>query len=134
MADCSDGPHCNPSDDQIKFYELSEDTIANVLNFKPSSLTIPLVNDMNLDLGESLGQEVPYDDEVPDFDISNAQKKAISSRLEKFGAVKAVDQPDWSQGEWEYFQYLLNSMQIDPNTCIEDVDSDSNGTARFFKS
>ncbi|KAI3675004.1 hypothetical protein L1987_84584 [Smallanthus sonchifolius] len=133
MTDCPIGPHCNPSEDQIKFYEFSEDTIENVLKFKPSALSIPRVNDSNLDLGESLGQDMPTDDDIPDFDITNAQKKAIASRLEKFGAVKAVDQEDWSQGEWEYFHYMRNSIQIDPNTCIEDVDSDSNGTARFFK-
>ncbi|KAI3685909.1 hypothetical protein L1987_79578 [Smallanthus sonchifolius] len=106
MTDCTTGPHCNPSEDQTKFYEFSKDTIEN---------------DMTTDV------------DIPDFDITNAQKKAIASRLEKFGAVKAVDQEDWSQGEWEYFHHLRNSMQIDPNTSVEDVDSDSNGTARFFK-
>ncbi|KAI3786258.1 hypothetical protein L1987_39815 [Smallanthus sonchifolius] len=133
MADCPDEPQCYSNEDQVKFYEFTEDTITNVLNFKPSSLSIPRVNDMNLDLGESLGQEIPSDDEVPNFDISNAQKKAISSSLEKYGAVKAGDQADWSQGEWEYFKYMLKSMQIYQSTCIEDVDSDTNGTARFLK-
>ncbi|KAI3711502.1 hypothetical protein L1987_70039 [Smallanthus sonchifolius] len=133
MTDCTSGPHCNLSENQTKFYEFTEDTIENVLKFKPSNLSIPRVNDSNLNLGESLGQDVPSDEDMPDFDITNAQKKAISSRLEKYGAVKAEDQVDWSQGEWEYFHYLRNSMQIDPNTCVEDVDSDNNGTARFFK-
>ncbi|KAI3814428.1 hypothetical protein L1987_14068 [Smallanthus sonchifolius] len=133
MTDCTTGPHCNPSEDQTKIYEFSEDTIENVLKFKPSALSIPRVNDSNLDLGESLGQDMTTDVDIPDFDITNAQKKVIASRLEKFGVVKAVDQEDWSQGEWEYFHHLRNSMQIDPNTSVEDVDSDSNGTARFFK-
>ncbi|KAI3773230.1 hypothetical protein L1987_47754 [Smallanthus sonchifolius] len=133
MIDCPGGPHYNLSENHTKFYEFTEDTIENVLRFKPSNLSIPRVNDSNLDLGESLGQDVPSDEDMPDFDITNAQKKAISSKLEKYGAVKAEDQVDWSQGEWEYFHYLKNSMQIDPNTCVEDVDSDNNGTARFFK-
>ncbi|KAI3805717.1 hypothetical protein L1987_21600 [Smallanthus sonchifolius] len=72
MAVTSDGPDCNPSDDQDTFYEFSEDTIANVLNFNPSSLVVPRVNDMDLDLGETEVHDVPSDDEVPDFDITNA--------------------------------------------------------------
>ncbi|KAI3727424.1 hypothetical protein L1987_67238 [Smallanthus sonchifolius] len=74
MADYPDGHQCHPMEDQVKFYEFSEETIANVLNFKPSSLSIPRVNDMDLDLGESQVQNIPMDDEVPDFDIPNEKK------------------------------------------------------------
>ncbi|KAI3730210.1 hypothetical protein L1987_61379 [Smallanthus sonchifolius] len=84
--------------DPNKFYEFSVDSIAKVLKFNPSSLSIPRVNDMDLDLGEFSVHETPSDDEIPDFDITNAQKKAISSSLEKFGAVKVVDQANWVQG------------------------------------
>ncbi|KAI3823037.1 hypothetical protein L1987_04462 [Smallanthus sonchifolius] len=134
MAAVPCSPNSGSSDDQEKFYEFSEETIANVLNCDPSSLTIPRVNDMDLDLGENLVQDDVSEDEIPDFDITNAQKKAISNSLEKVGAVKAGDQANWSQVEWEYFHYLLKVKKIDPSTSIEDVDSDSNGTALFFKS
>ncbi|KAI3677377.1 hypothetical protein L1987_87003 [Smallanthus sonchifolius] len=53
--------------------------------------------------------------------------------LEKYGAIKADDQVNWEQGEWEFFHYQVKLLNIDPSTCIEDVDSDSNETAQFLK-
>ncbi|KAL8255436.1 hypothetical protein R6Q59_033657 [Mikania micrantha] len=58
---------------------------------------------------------VGYDpeEEIPDFDISNRDKRAIYNRLKEFKSVRAVDQAKWVQGEWEYFHYLLKVMKID---------------------
>ncbi|KAI3775639.1 hypothetical protein L1987_50220 [Smallanthus sonchifolius] len=115
-------------DDSMEFFELNRGTIKNVLKVNPKSLDFPGRNEANvtLDINSS-------DDEVPDFDITNAQKLAIMKRLEKFGSVKASAQANWDQGEWDYFRYQLKSLNIDPSTAVEDVDSDSNGTAVFFK-
>ncbi|KAI3823032.1 hypothetical protein L1987_10635 [Smallanthus sonchifolius] len=68
------------------------------------------------------------------IDCDMHESAAISKSLEKFGSVKASDQANWSPGEWDYFHHLVESLDLDPNTCVEDVDSDSNGSALFLKS
>ncbi|KAI3759845.1 hypothetical protein L1987_50227 [Smallanthus sonchifolius] len=117
-----------------KFYEFSSESIANVLHFNPSKLNVPRLHDLSPDPDDPVNMDVACDDEIPDFNITNAQKQAISNSLVKYGAVKADDQVNWEHGEWEFFHYQVKLLNIDPETCIEDVDSDSNETAQFFKS
>ncbi|KAI3677392.1 hypothetical protein L1987_87019 [Smallanthus sonchifolius] len=93
----------------------------------------PRIHDLASDQHVSASTDGVGDDEIPDFNITNAQKKAISCSLEKYGAIKADDQVNWEQGEWEFFHYQVKLLNIDPSTCIEDVDSDSNETAQFLK-
>ncbi|KAI3743662.1 hypothetical protein L1987_61373 [Smallanthus sonchifolius] len=117
-----------------KFYELSSDSIAKVLNFNPSKLTVPRIHDLPQDQDDPDFIDEMCEEEIPDFNITNAQKQAICNSLTRFGAVKADDQANWEQGEWEFFHYQMKILNIDPETSIEDVDSDSNETAQFFKS
>ncbi|KAI3811865.1 hypothetical protein L1987_16561 [Smallanthus sonchifolius] len=137
MSDADKGVAATPDGGDLrgvdKFYELSSDSIATVLNFNPSKLTVPRIHDLppvqdDPDTMEEMGEE-----DVPDFNITNAQKKAICNSLIKYGAVKADVQANWEHGEWEFFHYQVKQLNIDPDTCVEDVDSDSNETAQFFK-
>ncbi|KAI3677370.1 hypothetical protein L1987_86996 [Smallanthus sonchifolius] len=75
-----------------KFYEFSSESIANVLHFNPSKLTVPRLHDQSPDPDDPVIMDVACDDEIPDFNITNAQKQAISNSLVKYGAVKADDQ------------------------------------------
>ncbi|KAI3777947.1 hypothetical protein L1987_47750 [Smallanthus sonchifolius] len=118
----------------IKFYEFSPENIADVLHFNPSKLTVPRIHDLSQPPDEPILMDEISDEEIPDFNITNAQKIAICESLEKYGAVKADVQANWEHGEWEFFHYQVKLLNIDPETCIEDVDSDSNETAQFFKS
>ncbi|KAI3716402.1 hypothetical protein L1987_67252 [Smallanthus sonchifolius] len=111
------------------FFELNEESIKNILKVNPNSLNVPHVHDMTTSI-----EDHSSDDDFYDFDITNGQKAAISKSLEKFGSVKASNQANWSPGEWDYFHHLVESLDIDPNTCVEDVNSDSNGSALFLKS
>ncbi|KAI3805713.1 hypothetical protein L1987_21596 [Smallanthus sonchifolius] len=72
--------------------------------------------------------------EEKDYGISNAQKLAITSRLNgPAQAVRAVDMDMWEQGEHEFFEDQVKVLGLDYDYCIEDVDSDNeNGTAQFF--
>ncbi|KAI3810762.1 hypothetical protein L1987_20384 [Smallanthus sonchifolius] len=132
MSDLDKGNNADFNDcvmNDAGFFELNVESIKNVLKGNPASLTVPRVHDLSHSEEDS-----PSDEDIFDFDITNAQKLAISRSLEKFGSVKASDQANWSPGEWEYFYHLVESLEIDPNTCVEDVDSDSNGSAVFLKS
>ncbi|KAI3684050.1 hypothetical protein L1987_84573 [Smallanthus sonchifolius] len=102
--------------------------------FNPSKLTVPRIHDLSPVLDDPDTMEEMGEEDVPDFNITNAQKQAICNSLMKYGAVKADDQANWELGEWEFFQFQVKQLNIDPDTCVEDVDSDSNETAQFFKS
>ncbi|KAI3675003.1 hypothetical protein L1987_84583 [Smallanthus sonchifolius] len=117
-----------------KFYELTYESIAKVLHFNTSKLTVPRIHDLSTDSDEPVSMDEMCDEEVPDFNFTNAQKQAICNSLMKYGAVKAEDQANSDHGEWEFFHYQVKLLNIDPDICIEDVDSDSNETAQFLKS
>ncbi|KAI3805712.1 hypothetical protein L1987_28330 [Smallanthus sonchifolius] len=138
MLDANKSAGADPDEEALgvgeKFYELSSDSIAKVLNFNPSKLTVPRIHDLPHVQDDPDFMDEMCEEEIPDFNITNAQKQGICNSLTRFGAVKADDQANWEQGEWEFFHYQMKILNIDPETSIEDVDSDSNETAQFFKS
>ncbi|KAI3675005.1 hypothetical protein L1987_84585 [Smallanthus sonchifolius] len=79
-----------------KLYEFSPETIANVLQFNPSKLTVPRIHDLSPDPDEPVIMDVVYDEEVPDFNITNAQKQAICNSLEKYCNTPTRDRADVS--------------------------------------
>ncbi|KAI3830315.1 hypothetical protein L1987_04453 [Smallanthus sonchifolius] len=132
MCDFEKGKNVESIDCDIHesgFFELNAESIKNILKVNPNSLNVSRVHDMTTSI-----EDHSSDDDFYDFDITNGQKATISKSLEKFGSVKASDQANWSPGEWDYFHHLVESLDIDPNTCVEDVNSDSNGSALFLKS
>ncbi|KAI3783235.1 hypothetical protein L1987_42311 [Smallanthus sonchifolius] len=61
---------------------------------------------------------------VDGMDVETVRSKSSVS-------VDIVDQ--WCPGQWDYFNDLCTLMGLDPDYCIEDVDSDSeNGTSLFL--
>ncbi|MFS8013811.1 hypothetical protein Hanom_Chr15g01337461 [Helianthus anomalus] len=47
-------------------------------------------------------------------------------------AVKAVDQEKWTQGEHDYFWDKCMELGLDPDYCVEDVEEDESGSAKFI--
>ncbi|KAI3773229.1 hypothetical protein L1987_47753 [Smallanthus sonchifolius] len=67
------------------------------------------------------------------YGISESQKKAIADRISVSTSIRIEETDDWCPGEWDYFNDLCISLGLDPDYCIEDVESDTeNGTAQFF--
>ncbi|KAI3677385.1 hypothetical protein L1987_87012 [Smallanthus sonchifolius] len=67
------------------------------------------------------------------YGISESQRNAITNRLSVSSSICSEETVNWSPGEWDYFNDLCISMGLDPDYCIEDVESDTeNGTAQFF--
>ncbi|KAI3740998.1 hypothetical protein L1987_58662 [Smallanthus sonchifolius] len=67
------------------------------------------------------------------YGISEAQRKAIVDRLSVSSSICGEETVNWCPGEWDYFNDLCISLGLDPDYCIEDVESDTeNGTAKFF--
>ncbi|KAI3685910.1 hypothetical protein L1987_79579 [Smallanthus sonchifolius] len=67
------------------------------------------------------------------YGISESQRKAIADRLSVSSSICGEETVNWSPGEWDYFNDLCISLGLDPDYCIEDVDSDTeNGTAQFM--
>ncbi|KAI3773236.1 hypothetical protein L1987_47760 [Smallanthus sonchifolius] len=67
------------------------------------------------------------------YGIPDKQKKDIANRLKDSGSIKADIVDQWCPGQWDYFNDLCTLMGLDPDYCIEDVDSDTeNGTSQFL--
>ncbi|KAI3730207.1 hypothetical protein L1987_61376 [Smallanthus sonchifolius] len=67
------------------------------------------------------------------YGISEAQRKAIADRLSESSSICSEETVNWCPGEWDYFNDLCISLGLDPDYCIEDVESDTeNGTAQFL--
>ncbi|KAI3688427.1 hypothetical protein L1987_82140 [Smallanthus sonchifolius] len=67
------------------------------------------------------------------YGISDEQKKDIADRLKNSGCIKVDIVDQWCPGQWDYFNDLCTLMGLDPDYCIEDVDSDTeNGTSQFL--
>ncbi|KAI3809582.1 hypothetical protein L1987_19177 [Smallanthus sonchifolius] len=67
------------------------------------------------------------------YGITEAQRKAIADRLSDSSSICGEETVNWCPGEWDYFNDLCISLGLDPDYCIEDVESDTeNGTAKFF--
>ncbi|KAI3814413.1 hypothetical protein L1987_19168 [Smallanthus sonchifolius] len=67
------------------------------------------------------------------YGISDDQKKNIATRLNNEGSISVDIVDQWCPGQWDYFNDLCTLMGLDPDYCIEDVESDDeNGTAQFF--
>ncbi|KAI3797113.1 hypothetical protein L1987_39805 [Smallanthus sonchifolius] len=67
------------------------------------------------------------------YGISDSQRKAIAERLSVSNSICSEETVNWCLGEWDYFNDLCISLGLDPDYCIEDVESDTeNGTAQFF--
>ncbi|MFS8013805.1 hypothetical protein Hanom_Chr15g01337401 [Helianthus anomalus] len=68
-----------------------------------------------------------------DYGITDAQKKRILDALVgEAKAVRADDQEDWHEGEWEFFHDKCMELGLNPDFCVEDVYEDDNGTAQFI--
>ncbi|KAI3688423.1 hypothetical protein L1987_82136 [Smallanthus sonchifolius] len=67
------------------------------------------------------------------YGISESQRKAIADRISVSSSICIDETDNWCPGEWDYFNDLCISLGLDPDYCIEDVESDTeNGTAQFF--
>ncbi|KAI3804196.1 hypothetical protein L1987_25561 [Smallanthus sonchifolius] len=56
-----------------------------------------------------------------------------SPRLAVSNSICGEETVNWCPGEWDYFNDLCISLGLDPDYCIEDVESDTeNGTAQFL--
>ncbi|KAI3674996.1 hypothetical protein L1987_84576 [Smallanthus sonchifolius] len=67
------------------------------------------------------------------YNITDAQKECIANCLKNVGSVSVDIVDQWCPGQWDYFNDLCTLMGLDPDYCIEDVDSDSeNGTSLFL--
>ncbi|KAI3684048.1 hypothetical protein L1987_84571 [Smallanthus sonchifolius] len=67
------------------------------------------------------------------YGISDSQRKAIADRLSVSNSICSEETVNWCPGEWDYFNDLCISLGLDPDYCIEDVESDTeNGTAQFL--
>ncbi|MFS8013770.1 hypothetical protein Hanom_Chr15g01337021 [Helianthus anomalus] len=68
-----------------------------------------------------------------DYDITDAQKKRILDALRGVTkAVKAVDQEEWVDGEWDFFHDKCEELGLDPDFFVEDVFEDDSGSAQFI--
>ncbi|MFS8013824.1 hypothetical protein Hanom_Chr15g01337591 [Helianthus anomalus] len=75
----------------------------------------------------------PQESMHKDYGITDIQKQWITDRLlSKAGAVRAIDQEDWVEGEWEFFYDKCAELGLNPDYCIEDVEEDMSGSAQFF--
>ncbi|MFS8013820.1 hypothetical protein Hanom_Chr15g01337551 [Helianthus anomalus] len=73
------------------------------------------------------------ENENKDYGITDLQKQWILDRLlSKAGAVRAEDQEDWVEGEWEFFYDKCAELGLNPDYCVEDVEEDMSGSAQFF--
>ncbi|KAI3814421.1 hypothetical protein L1987_14061 [Smallanthus sonchifolius] len=67
------------------------------------------------------------------YGISESQRKAIADRLSVSNSICSEETVNWCPREWDYFNDLCISLGLDPDYCIEDVESDTeNGTAQFI--
>ncbi|MFS8013797.1 hypothetical protein Hanom_Chr15g01337311 [Helianthus anomalus] len=68
-----------------------------------------------------------------DYGITDIQKKRILDALRGARkAVKAEDQEEWVDGEWEFFHDKCEELGLDPDFCVEDVFEDDSGSAQFI--
>ncbi|KAM0000671.1 putative transcription factor interactor and regulator CCHC(Zn) family [Helianthus debilis subsp. tardiflorus] len=68
-----------------------------------------------------------------DYGITDDQKKRILDALRgDRKAVKAEDQEEWVDGEWEFFYDKCIELDLDPDFCVEDVYEDESGSAQFI--
>ncbi|MFS8013786.1 hypothetical protein Hanom_Chr15g01337191 [Helianthus anomalus] len=68
-----------------------------------------------------------------DYGITDAQKNRILEALT--GATKAVraeEQEDWTEGEYDFFYDKCLELGLDPDFCVEDVYDDESGSAQFL--
>ncbi|MFS7892983.1 hypothetical protein Hanom_Chr00s000789g01661151 [Helianthus anomalus] len=68
-----------------------------------------------------------------DYGITNIKKKRILDALTgESQAVKAEDQEEWVDGEWEFFNDKCLELGLDPDYCVEDVYDDECESAQFL--
>ncbi|MFS8013830.1 hypothetical protein Hanom_Chr15g01337651 [Helianthus anomalus] len=68
-----------------------------------------------------------------DYGITDVQKKCILDALVgEAKAVRADDQEEWVDGEWEFFYDKCLELNLDPDYCVEDVYEDESGSAQFI--
>ncbi|MFS7969325.1 hypothetical protein Hanom_Chr09g00807861 [Helianthus anomalus] len=68
-----------------------------------------------------------------DYGITDAQRKRILDALcGDSKAVKAEDQEEWVDGEWEFFHDKCAELDLDPDFCVEDVYEDESDSAQFL--
>ncbi|MFS8013812.1 hypothetical protein Hanom_Chr15g01337471 [Helianthus anomalus] len=68
-----------------------------------------------------------------DYGITDSQKKRIFDALSgESKAVRAEDQEDWIDGEWEFFYDKCLELGLDPDFCVEDVYDDESESAQFI--
>ncbi|KAI3741000.1 hypothetical protein L1987_58664 [Smallanthus sonchifolius] len=67
------------------------------------------------------------------YGISDSQRKAIADRISVSNSICSEETVNWCPREWDYFNDLCISLGLDPDYCIEDVESDTeNGTVQFL--
>ncbi|MFS8013818.1 hypothetical protein Hanom_Chr15g01337531 [Helianthus anomalus] len=68
-----------------------------------------------------------------DYGITDAQKKRILDALVSDAkAVRAEDQEEWVDGEWDFFHDKCMELGLDPDFAVEDVYEDECGSAQFL--
>ncbi|MFS8013813.1 hypothetical protein Hanom_Chr15g01337481 [Helianthus anomalus] len=68
-----------------------------------------------------------------DYGIADIQKKRILDALTgESQAVRAEDQEEWVDGEWEFFNDKCLELGLDPDYCVEDVYDDDSESAQFM--
>ncbi|KAI3724753.1 hypothetical protein L1987_64518 [Smallanthus sonchifolius] len=68
------------------------------------------------------------------YGISDKQKMDIADRLKNAGSIKVDIVDQWCPGQWDFFNDLCTLMGLDPDYCIEDVDSDTENEMYQFMS
>ncbi|MFS8013768.1 putative transcription factor interactor and regulator CCHC(Zn) family [Helianthus anomalus] len=77
--------------------------------------------------------ERPNHDTNKDYGITDAQKKRILDALSgDSNAVRAEDQEDWVEGEYDFFYDKCFELGLDPDFSVEDVYEDESGAAQFL--
>ncbi|KAI3745545.1 hypothetical protein L1987_58659 [Smallanthus sonchifolius] len=67
------------------------------------------------------------------YGISDEQKKAIADHFKTTGSISMDIVNQWSPGQWDFFNDQCTLIGLDPDYCIEDVESDTeNGTTQIF--
>ncbi|MFS7965539.1 putative transcription factor interactor and regulator CCHC(Zn) family [Helianthus anomalus] len=132
-------PVCSTSN---RFAALVDENITSdvfsVMDFEASLQTNSLVGSpIDLDQPENSCEERCITNQQtlidPDYGISDQQKKRILNALRSDAkAVKAEDQDEWVDGEWEFFYDKCAELDLDPDFCVEDVYEDDSGSAQFL--
>ncbi|MFS7892985.1 hypothetical protein Hanom_Chr00s000789g01661171 [Helianthus anomalus] len=60
------------------------------------------------------------------------KKRILDALRGELKAVRAEDQEEWVDGEWDFFHDKCEEFGLDPDFCVEDVYDDESGSAQFL--